>query len=467
MNPDPADGSYNKNIGDPDISSQDNTLGVQNVSTEHVLLKCWTGNESAPDTFSFYTFPLSGGNVYINNLKVCESVAPSCVFSVPFEVVHGDNITINSFASADSTFLWDSKTFYQTKTHFAHDIFSNVGITTYENDLSQGDGFVLGSVSSIGVISSVGTHTIYHRATNSYGLSSTCQREINIVNYVFPFFVLSPTSPFINEAMAITPDITGDTNTITNVYYRIYNVDDMQEYVEITTLDDGITDIDGSNYNTPLTHVFTDAQKLNWIMFQYVTYDTLDNGNIVTTSYNRSISLQTLAPTLDLTALEIDAETRTWSFFDGALAVDAPLSTIRWELFNAIDDTDGVDVMDVLIFDSGAIPYSENLENLSIPNSGDILIRVTVEDTAGASVIDTITISMYCGTTIQVCDAVGIDWSYTVEDLLFAVSTQRLEIDITSEDLIFDISDSIINFDISIEELRFDLEIVELKFTID
>ncbi len=301
-------GQYNVNFGDGDLNTQSGSVSVGDV----LMVAFWTGDQSRNNQlqlFSVVAFVYNGVDSTVQDIELRAPISPACSFSYSSTGTVDVTTSVSSRASTTYQWTYSGATLYQRNNWYGQTVFGFLDIATDEFDF--GDGY---SATTSHSYSTSGVFTIHHYVESTYGLSSTCQSDINIY-YPSPSsdIVFSPSSPILGESISIE-------NTTEDVYGRVTSI---EYYFDGAFIYDGQELI--YNYDKVLDVFGThNAQvKVFW------------NDGFYDKTYTRTeyVSMENQPPTVTLTTSE-DANS-PGKFIATAVAedIDGTISDICWELY--------------------------------------------------------------------------------------------------------------------------------------
>ena len=408
----------NKNIGDPDLSSQDNVLDISNGAGEFALIAVWTNDTrlGTPSEFAFIVQELSGKNVYIQDIQLRPITPITCD---SWTLTPRINLDETLFATSSNTnaLTYEAKgiTHYQYRDYFNEQIFNGVGPSLVEYDFGLG---YSGTASN--VPTTVGDHLVKIRVTDYYGNISECQKTSKVFYLVENCFNTAPTPIRTGDTLTVTPCLTGHTDQIITVTYDVYNVN------EYTGLDFFTKDIVTFG-NIPIK--------------QYVTY--FDGYNNVTIQLEKIISMDNIPPVSDIQFVMTDD---VYTFSHNGTDVDGTIEQVKWDIYRNNPDSNGAanwSLYSTTGITNDLTDFTFNFTDLS----GEFRIEAVVYDNLGASGTSNYIFEMECAAGIIIpCEVVGIDWAKKVTKLRFKVTRYSLKFKLVQNKLKFGININRIKF---------------------
>jgi hypothetical protein len=416
------DGSYNKNLGDPDISSQDNTLGLGNTAGEFVIIAVWiNGNrdtDNIPSEFAYIIQELKGDNVYIQDIQLGIPPEIECNdWTVPDSIIQGENIiALNNNTNETSYEAFDTE-HYLFKMFRDEIIFPFMGCSTVMFDF--GNGF---DISNVYVPEEGGDFNVSIEVSDFFGYTKICQKIVKVYYDVAPYFEDSNGDYFVNANIHIQDASTGHTSKIIDIYY-----DFLGEKINSESFD-------------RILEVYQEIDITEYVTF----FNAYEN---ITVSYNKTIEMRNLPPEIHLEAIDTpknDMDSKNYTFSHNGTDIDGYVEKVEWQIYRNNPDIDGNENWS-LYYTTGPISdlsdWSYNIDDII----GDLKIRAIVYDNLGASAFEEYLIENDCSDILVSFD--NIDWTKKIKILDFSLSVKKIAFIQNKQKILWDMKPTKITWD--------------------
>jgi len=386
------DTDYNINIGDPDLSGQENTLGITDSLGEYALIAVWTGSDdrmTPASEFAFIFHELEGNEVYVQDIQLGFPDIIGCSnWSINEYVNTGETVIANNNNTNEFTYEALGTTHYLYKRYFNEDIFSYMGTCSVEYDF--GDGY---SISNVYTPGTGGTFTTYIKVNDCFGNSVECHKDTKVYYDITPCFDITPTNIHLGSEVSINECITGTPGAIDQI--------SKIEYIYSDNYDNGV--IIGSG---PLTI----TQKVTfWNGYE-------DKTKEITKTYE----LENIPPEIDLETIPSEETEQEYTFKHNGTDVDGYIERVKWEIWRNNPDSDGNDNWS-LYYSTGELT---DLSDWTFDFSdiiGELKVTATVYDNNSASASQEYLIDNACDTAPILCFD-NIDWNKKVNTIDFSLN---------------------------------------------
>ena len=396
------DGSYNKNLGDPDLSSQDNTLGLGNGAGEFVVIAVWAdgnrnGNDGSdtPSEFAYIVHELSGENVYVQDIKLGKPAPIKCNdWTVTPEIIQGQNIVALNNNTNESKYTEFEKEHFLYRLFMNEVVFGFMGATDVLFDF--GKGYSHGNVYTP---ETGGDITVHINVKDAYDTSVFCEKTVKVFYDVQPGFTDDPGNYVLNDDITINGNPTGHISKIKETKYVFY--------------DDTII----GDFTRTLTSVGTIP------VTQYITF--FNAYEDVTVSLHRDIAMQNIPPEINLQAVKEpgnDMAKKDYTFAHNGTDIDGFIAKVQWEIYRNNPDVHGNENWS-LYYTTGPIADLSDWEYNIDDIVGDLKIKATVYDNMGATASQEFAIENDCS-DIQVSFA-NIDWTKKIKTIDFGLTVTK------------------------------------------
>jgi len=405
---DTEDTDYNINLGDPDLSGNDNTLGLNNVAGEYALIAVWldgsrTDKDNPPSELAFVVQEMKGDDVYLQDIMLKEPSAITCSdWTLPTEATTEDTIIgTNQNTNEFSYIEFDKEHFvYHKYFDISEVIFYGMGACKVEYDF--GDGY---STSNVHTEDTGGDLEVKIKVQDCYGNIAECSKTIKIYYIIHQDFVWSPDTISKGDDVNIDDNSSGDLDQISKYQFEI-------------TLDE-TTYIDGSNVT------YTANSFGNISIIEHITY--FNGYENVTIDLEKILYMENIPPQINLEAIDIsDNGSLEYKFIHNGTDEDGYIEKVKWEIWRNNPDINGNDNWN-LYYTTGEINDLTPWEYNFIDILGEIKVISTVYDNQGASASQSFIIENNCDDKVISINIENVDWTKKVIKLNFDTKVNTLE----------------------------------------
>jgi len=394
------------NAGDPDLSSQDNTLGLTDAPNEFILLAVWkngsrTDKQNAPDELAFIVHELSGEEVYIQDIKLGIPEPITCSnWTLDSSVISGDSIIAVDNNTNETQYIAFEETHYLLRTYFDinESIFPILGScnTTYD----FGEGYTSSNVYSPTI---AGDLNVNIKVQDCFGNEEICSKNVSVYYDIQTCFNTTPDVITNGTELSVQSCISGNTEQIIDVHYDI-NGD--------------ILNGENVTYNI---NEFGDVT-----ITQYVTY--YNGYQNVTEELTRTLNMENIPPEIDLEVISEPQENDTikeYEFAHNGTDIDGYIEKVKWEIWRNNPDSEGNDNWS-LYYTTTPITDLSNFTYDYTDIIGELKLVATVYDNEGASASQEYLIDNECETDVILCFE-NVDWTKRRKQINFDLNINKIE----------------------------------------
>ena len=384
------DFDYNKNLGDPDISGQENTLGLSDSNGEFVVIAVWKDGDrtvdNIPTQFAYIIQELRGEEVYVQDIQLGIPLSITCNnWDLDSQIIQGENIIAINHNTNELQYI------AKNKEHFLFNKFRNeimfpfIGTKEVYFNFNN-EGYSGSNVYSPGV---GGDCLVQIKILDYFGTEVTCEKISNVFYNVSCGFTDNPGNYVLNDTLNIVNDTSGHIDRIKSIKYEINGI--IYNSADVSIILDSVGTI---NVN------------------QIVIYN--DAYNDITINCNRNIIMENIPPELNLEAVEVPKNNivkKDYEFAHNGTDEDGYIESVEWQLWRNNPDINGNDNWNLyyttgLITDLGNWTY--NIDDII----GELMVVAIVYDNMGASAKQEFLIDNDCSdVSIKFSD---IDWGKNV-----------------------------------------------------
>lgn len=258
-------GQYNINLGDGDWLTQN---GLP-VTGSKVIICFWTNSPLQRDSlnlteWSYIEIDIDGSYIYMNDVQTMYHQPPQCNFTT------FDNIIVDNVGTTNDQFwIFHGVEHFQRYERLDNIIFLIMSFDTDAVELNWGDS----NIETLPLESDyhheytlAGDYHIIIKVTNRGGLY--CQSEFDVqASYTIIPGLTWPIPVFRTIPVVFTPNITGDTDQITDVSYSI----------------NGVEMYTGLQFDETFTHTFNSPGP--FVVKQKIVYDNIFEVTTIETNY--------------------------------------------------------------------------------------------------------------------------------------------------------------------------------------
>jgi len=396
---------YNKNLGDPDISGQDNTLGVTDSLNEFVVIAVWINGSrddisNIPGEFAYIIKELEGDELYIQDIKLGIPGAITCSnWTITDSVIVGESIIAQSSNTNETTYEAFSTTHFLYREYknqiFSETIFPFMGPGLVEYDF--GNGY---DQSNVFISITGGDLEVNIQVQDYFGNSNICTKTVKIYYDIQLCFNSSPSNLHAGENLVITSCISGSTDKITSISYNI----------------------SGTNLNGTNVQKVIDSFGLVPVT-QYVTF--FNGYENISRELSRNIVMENIPPIVDLEVISSPEDNnvpQTFEFAHNGTDIDGYIEYVEWEVWRNNPDSFGHENWS-LYYTTGKLNSLDNwfynFDNII----GDLKVASIVYDNLNASARDEYHINIECigGGSASFTFFSNFDWSKKVKIINFNI----------------------------------------------
>jgi len=308
---------YQVNAGDSDLNTQTGSLSVGDV----IMVAYWQpGNDrnTILDRFAVVAFVYDGNDNVVQDVQLRPAIKPDCSFILDNFGEVGIPVTATSQASDIYQWAYAGKTHFHRHDWYGQVVFNSVGISVDEFNFNLTGYGVANSYTFL----DFGDYTVQHRVVNNYGQESICQRDIRITfRPPVPGLIVTPNAVSVGSDATVTA-------TIQDIDSRIVTIDHIFDGFEIAV-----------NANTSFAYTENLTEFRTYIATQFIDWD--DGFAIQTIEYNYPITMDNLAPIVELSLTESEEDKR-YKIFSNSYDIDGTVDNVCWELYYGNFLSDGL-----------------------------------------------------------------------------------------------------------------------------
>lgn len=425
---------YNINFLDPDLSSNDNTLGILNKGNEFALIAVWKDTPTrseTPEEFAYIVHELTGSEVIIQNIKLGIPSPIQCNFEVPSQITLSETIIATSSVTNESTYEAFSCIHYLYKKYRNEVVFPFLGSYLTEFDFGQGY-----STSNIFTPESTGDVIVKSRVQDYFGNISECQKSTKVLLGIFQDFTFN--SPI---RLGDTLYVENTSGTPGSIYYMING-----------------TRYDGENVQyIPLEYELISIT-------QYLTY--FDGYSYITSELTKTIQMENIPPEIDL---EVSNSESVYTFKHNGTDVDGYIQKVKYEIYRNNPDISGADNYS-LYYSTGELTDLSDFEFNFLNVTGELKVIVTVYDNLGASASSEYYIDQSCSPDTILCfenldwtkKRVSLDFSTIIKKIDFSTNRVIVPFEVTKRVIPWTVNTIINDFSQRINKIDFKVKIKEV-----
>lgn len=426
------DGFYNFNLGDPDWLGQDRQMLVN----DDIAIVVWQNQSEAVNStnltrFSVHFFKHTGLDVYVKDLQLLPSQAPSCKFSVNEQYDIGETITVTNQSS--DMFQWE----YNGLVHWHRD--SVLGVPLFDIGLTTEYDFngVKQSANTYS-FSDMGTVYIGVLNTNRFGLTSECSTSVNI-SYRPPVTDIqySPSNIQLGTVLDLNFTTTDIDSTVTNIEYFVNNVSI------------------GSSADLVFNSNYTIAEVKSTVIKAVVYWN--DGYTDKVSEFTKTIAVENQPPVTELShTQEENVITATHESYDP----DGEIVSYKWEIFYTLPFSDEVR----LVYEETEVDYTT--KTFTLPRAGEYKIRLVVTDNLGATGFDEFVTTVgsvggECVPDLIICDTIV---EYRLIPKTFNINTTISQFKTSTTNSIIKTETHTHSFGVDVQRYSFEVSEYNYKF---
>lgn len=347
-------GYYNFNLGDPDWLGQD----VQALANDDIAIVVWQDQSKSVSSteltrFAVHFFKHTGLDLYVKDLQLKPSQAPSCVFSIDDYYTIGQVITVNNQAS--DTYQWD----YDGNTHYHRS--SVLGVPLFSIGLNSTYTFngVQQSTNTY-TFNSQGVYSVEVTNTNLFGLTSTCSKTTNIA-FRPPVTEISysPSTIQLGTPLSLSFNTTDIDSTVQSIEYFV----------------------NGESIGTSESLLYTDSYIISEVKpIEIKAVSTwFDGFSTKTSTFTKNIAVENQPPVTELTYSKKDnVVTVEHNSYDP----DGEVVSYKWEIYYVLPFSNEVR----LVYTETETEH--NSKEFTLPTPGTYKFKLTVSDNLGSTAFD-------------------------------------------------------------------------------
>lgn len=357
---------YNYNLGNPDISGQENTLGLTDSNGEYAVIVVWKDGSrddvnNIPTEFTYIVQELRGEEVYIQNIKLGLPQAITCSdWTLTDSANVGETVIAQSNNTNEYTYTEYTKLHHVEKNFkingFSEEVFPYLGASDVQYSFNN----LPFSVSNVYTPTVGGDLYVEVRVTDYLGNSSICNKTASIFYLVNSCFDTNTIRT--GETLLVTSCAYGDVAQITSIYYIIngetLNGSDVQKIINIF----GSIDVT-----------------------QYISY--FNGYTTVNLELNKLVPMINIAPVIDLqveqTPINLDVA-QIYEFSHNGTDVDGYVEFVQWEIWRNNPNSSGIENWS-LFYTTGKVANLSNLIYDFTPIQGELKLVSTIYDNLGAT----------------------------------------------------------------------------------
>ena len=395
------DGSYNKNLGDSDISSQDNTLGITNTSGEFIIIAVWLDGDrdsidNIPSEFAYIIEELNGEDTYIQDIQLGKPDAIECSdWILPESIIEGDTLIALSNNTNENNYIAFDIEHYLYKKYLNEIVFVFMGATDVLFDF--GDGFDTGNVYTP---SEAGDFSVKIKVKDYMDNESICEKTSKVYYLVNTGFTDSEAPYKTGDEITITSTPSGNIDQILKTEFLFYN--------------ETIT----ANEFTRLLEVYGDIT-----VTQYITY--YNGYEDITIEEQKTFYMDNILPEMSLEVLKepdgTDNNTE-YVFAHNGTDVDGIIEKVQWQIWRNNPDSEGNENWSLYYTTGPITDLSDWVFDIG-DLIGELKVRAIVYDNLNASIYEDFLIDASCKSLMVSFD--NIDWTKKVKSKDFTLNIEK------------------------------------------
>lgn len=420
---------YSINVGDPDLSSQDNYLLISNKGNEFVLIAVWTKDSESRNNYAqecaFIVYELNNEVVYLQDIQLNRMSSLACDnWTVPESVSNNEPIIVLNNNTNEFTYEAFDITHYVQKMYNNEIVFDYLGPRTIE--YSFGHGF---THSNIYYPTSSTDLEVQVRLTDAKGQSITCSKIVKVYYTLTSDFTWTPSLIYTGDNIYI--------NSIVN-----------SDYIDIRF------DVDGQEL-TGADVVYTTSILKDITVTQYTTY--FNGFNNVTLELTKIISMQSLGPIINLKCFLLDEDQLTYRFSHNGYDIDGYIKYVKWDIYRNNRDSLGASNWSLYYSTSRTANINDWIFSF-IDILGELKVVCTIYDNFELSASQECLIDNICDNEPEIIFYNNIDWTKNIKMIEFPI----IEIQSTWMEKRIEH-----NWVEKIERIEWDMKPQNIKFSLD
>jgi DNA/RNA-binding domain of Phe-tRNA-synthetase-like protein len=438
------DTDYNKNLGDPDISSQENTLGLADANGEFAVIAVWldgsrTDINAVPTEFAFIVHELNGSEVYVQDIKLNKPNPIDCSnWEVPEQIIQGENIIALNHNTNEMTYEAKNITHYLYKKSISANneiIFPFMGTCNAEYNFNN-EGY---TQSNVYIPQTGGDTSIDIKVQDCFGTEVICSKITKVFYKVIPCFNHSPEHITKGTTIQIVSCASGHTDKITEIKYDISSEILLGEDVSKVITELGVI---------PVT--------------QFITYyNAYENIKV---ELHKDIQMENIPPELALTVIaepQNDIDKKEYTFAHLGTDEDGYIAEVKWEIFRNNPDINGNENYSLYYSTGNITDLSDWTYDIS-DIVGDLKIRATVYDNMGASAFQDFEIANDCSDIGLHFD--NIDWNKSIKTIVFSQKVSKQLWETKVKKIQWDMKSKMVQWDSKPKKRVFNKSVISRQF---
>jgi len=416
---------YNYNAGNPDISGQDNTLGLTDTTGEFIIISAWSNGSrtdltNIPSEFAYIVIELNSQEVYIQNIQLGIPNPITCTnWSAPTSIIQGDNIIALNNNTNEMNYISQGITHYLYNKYNNEIIFPFMGPSTVEFNFNN-EGFTTSNV----YIPYIGGDTLIDiRLYDYFGNIATCSKITKVLYNVIPGFIDTDGTYILNGNITITSNPTGNIDKIISTSY-VFNNENISSDTFVRQL----------TISGPID------------ITQYITY--FDGYSNNTVSVNRIINMDNIPPNIDLKVIPPlnSIVKQDYEFAHNGTDIDGYISKVKWEVYRNNPDINGISNWN-LYYSTGIITDLSNWIFNTDNINGELKIIATVYDNLDAYTSQEYLIVNDCNITTISFD--NIDWTKKINKINFGYNIIKTSWNMTPKVLTWNMTPKVLTWNMT------------------
>jgi len=396
------DTDYDKNIGDPDLSGQDNSLQIANTSGEFAIIAVWKDGErdstdNIPSEFAYIFHELNGDDVYLQDITLKSPNSIGCSnWEVQESIIQGEPIIALNHNTNEMTYTENDFLHFLYKEYknegFREIIFPFMGTKIAEYSFNNEEY----STGNVYIPEEAGDCNIKIRVQDYFNNTADCEKITKVYYLVQCCFNVIPGVPKITDKINISNCSTGHVTQIQETKYSLFQEEHIGNF----------------DFDIPVFGEF----NINQIITYFNGYEN------VQIECNKLIQMENIPPELNLETIkepQNELAKKDYTFAHNGTDIDGYIEKVEWQIYRNNPDIEGNENWN-LYFSTGPITdlsdWSYNIDDII----GDLRVRAIVYDNLGASAFQEFDIANDCSDIMISFD--NIDWTKKIKTIDFSTN---------------------------------------------